>query len=449
MNHQHQTQEAFEIFSAAFQTGRLKSLQGMLNDLSPNHIAHLLESSPPKLRENLWTLIHEEHHGEIISHLNEDIQTDFLQGKNAQELAELTSNLDSDDIADILQHLPDAIIPQVLASMGKQNRQRIESIIHYDEDSAGGLMNLDTICIRPRLTLEVVHQYLRQLGDMPASTDSLFVINRRNQFVGLLPVSAILTSDPDKTVEELMDTDIKSIEASMSASETARLFERYDWISAPVVSTDGMLLGRITIDDIVDVIRDDADHSLLSMAGLDEYQDTFSPVIKTSLDRAIWLGLNLLTAFFAASTIKLFEDTIEKVVALAVLLPIVAGMGGVAGSQSLTVIIRGMALGQVVPQNRRWLMQREALAGLLNGLIWGIAAAAITALWFNDLNMALIIALAIIINLLVAALSGTYLPILFKRLNIDPALASSMALTTITDVVGFASFLGLATLFYG
>lgn len=443
-----QTQEQLQALNAALESGGIKPFGHMLNGLPVGQLAHLLESSPPKLRQALWQIIDPDNHGEILPYLSEEVEAQFLQGKNVDEVVELTKDLADDDIADILQQLPETIIEQVLAAMDNQNRERIENIIHYDEDSAGGLMNTDAVCIRPRLTLDVVQRFLRLRGHIPKATDNLFVINRSDEFLGVLPLSKLLTSDPEMTVRELMITKIETIPAHMPDHEVALLFERYDWISAPVVSENGKLLGRITIDDVVDVIRDDAEHSLLSMAGLDEDHDTFSPVMKTTLDRAIWLGINLLTAFIAASTIKIFEDTIDKVVALAVLMPIVAGMGGVAGSQSLTVMIRGIALGQVGPQNRFWLLRREFLSGVLNGMFWAVITAAATALWFNDIKIAWIIGLAMIINLATAAIAGTLLPLIFKRLNIDPALAGSMALTTITDVVGFISFLGLASYYY-
>jgi magnesium transporter len=443
-----QAQKHLLALSNALENNALNPLSEMLNGLPAGEIAHLLESSPPKWRETIWKLIDITYHGEVLSNLSEEVEAQFLQGKKPQELAEITKDLQSDDIADILQQLPERIISQVLSSMDQQNRLRIENIIQYSEDSAGGLMNTDTTCIRPRLTIDVVQRLLRSHGEIPKGTDNLFVINRKNEFIGVLPLSSILTCNPEVSVREMMETDTESIPASMPAHEVALLFQRYNWLSAPVVNKNNQLIGRITIDDVIDVIRDDAEHSLLSMAGLDNNHDTFSPALKTTQDRAVWLGINLLTAFIAATTINIFHNTIDQIVALAILMPIVAGMGGVAGSQTLTIIIRGIALGQIGPQNRSWLIRRELLSAILNGVLWAVITATIVLFWFQDIKISIIIGLAMIINLITAALAGTLLPLLFKQMNIDPALAGSVALTTITDVVGFVSFLGLATYWY-
>jgi magnesium transporter len=321
-------------------------------------------------------------------------------------------------------------------------------VMSYAEDTAGGLMNTDAITVRPNITLDVVLRYLRRHEILPEMTDNLIVVNRRDELIGLLPLAKLLVSDPAVTVREIMDTSADGIPVSMPDDQVAQLFERNDWVSAPVVDDTGKLLGRITIDDVVDVIREDADHSLMSMAGLDEDEDTFSPIMKSFPRRAVWLGINLITAFIASSVISLFEGTIDKVVALAVLMPIVASMGGVAGTQTLTIVIRGMALGHIGRNNSRWLVNKEFWVGAMNGLCWALVVAVAASLWFNDTTLGLIIAAAMIINLMTAALAGTLLPIFMKKINVDPALAGSVALTTITDVVGFMSFLGLATLFY-
>jgi len=274
------------------------------------------------------------------------------------------------------------------------------------------------------------------------------VVNRQNEFIGVLPISKLLVSDPQQTVREVMNTDSKVIHADQHETEVAKLFERHDLVSAPVVNADGLLLGRITIDDVVDVIRENADHSLMSMAGLDEEEDTFAPAMKTSRRRAVWLGINLITAFIASAVIGLFDKTIEQVVALAVLMPIVASMGGIAGSQVLTLVIRGQALGHLSGANFRWLFNRELIVAGVNGVLWALVIALITLVWFNDVIIASIIAAAIIINLFAAAISGAALPLILKARGIDPALAGSVILTTVTDVIGFLSFLGLATIFY-
>ncbi|MCS5559553.1 MAG: magnesium transporter, partial [Oceanospirillaceae bacterium] len=276
----------------------------------------------------------------------------------------------------------------------------------------------------------------------------LFVVTRKDRYIGLLPVTSMLVSDPHTLVTDIMDTEREAIPAHLDEMDVANLFERHDWVSAPVVNEEGRLLGRITIDDVVDVIREEADHSLMRMAGLDDDEDTFAPVLKTSKRRAVWLGINLLTALFASMMIGLFQDTIEKVVALAILMPIVASMGGIAGSQALTLVIRGQALGHVERSNIGYLINREIIVGTINGVLWALVVASIASWWFADITIGLIIAIAMVINLVVAAICGTSLPIILKAINIDPALAGGVILTTITDVVGFCAFLGLATLFY-
>ena len=432
----------------ALGSGTFQQVRRLLNGLRPAEIAHLLESSPPPSRRLLWQLIDPDSEGDVLQELSEDVQGQILRGMEATKVAEITGGMDTDDVADILQQLPDRVIQEVLAAMDAQDRARVEKILSYGEDTAGGLMDTDTITVRAALTLDVVMRYLRLHKELPDSTDSLIVVNRKDQFVGLLPLARLLTSSPNITVREIMLTDVEAIPASMPDSKVASLFERNDWISAPVVDDDGKVVGRITIDDVVDVIIEDADHSLMSMAGLDEDEDTFAPVTRTTPRRAVWLGVNLLTAILASLVIDMFQDTINKVVALAVLMPIVASMGGVAGSQTLTVVIRGMALGHIGRNNIQWLLNREAQVGFLNGLFWALVMALVAGFWFDDYTISLIIAAAIVINLLTAAIAGALLPIALRSMNIDPALAGSVALTTITDVTGFFAFLGLATYFY-
>ena len=333
--------------------------------------------------------------------------------------------------------------------MSIQDRQRVETVLTYKEDTAGGLMNTDTITVRPDMTLDVVLRYLRRHEELPKTTDSIFVVNREDTFLGILPLGKLLTSSPNITAREIMITKVEAIPADMPDSEVAHLFEKHDWVSAPVVNNDQKLLGRITIDDVVDVIMEDADHSLLSMAGLSDVEETFASVSRTTPRRAVWLGVNLMTAILASAVINIFEATIDKVVALAILMPIVASMGGVAGSQTLTVVIRGMALGQISRSNLGWLLSKEFAVGAINGMLWASVMGCVAALWFKDPLIAVIIAAAMMINLIAAALAGAALPVILKACKIDPALAGSVALTTITDVVGFLSFLGLATIFYG
>ena len=442
------SQSTLDKLTTALDSGTFVDVRRMLNGLPPADVAHLLESSPPKFRNIIWNMVEVEREGEVLGELPDELQAHFLSHMDATEVATITEGLEDDDIADILQQLPDRVTREVLNSMDHQDRARIEQVMHYPDDIAGGLMNTDTITIRARLTMDVVMRYLRRHEEIPEMTDNLIVVNRSDRYIGLLPLRTLLVSDPSATVREMMATDIDPIPVDMADDEVARLFERNDWVSAPVVDDRGRLLGRITIDDVVDVIREDADHSFMSMAGLDEEEDTFAPVARAAPRRAIWLGVNLVTAFIAASTINIFQGTIEKVVALAVLMPIVASMGGIAGTQTLTVLVRGIAIGQVGRNNQNWLLARELTIGLLNGMLWACVVAVAASMWFDDWDIGLIIAAAMVINLVTAAFTGAALPLFLTRINVDPALAGGVILTTVTDVVGFVSFLGLATLFY-
>lgn len=442
-------EEELQHLNDALENGVSSELRTMLNSLPPADSAHLLESSPPKLRSLLWRLIDRDQEGDVLQELSDDVRQFFLDRMNVAELKTIIEGQDVDDIADLLQQLPDAITRKVLDSMDSQDRHRVEAVLVYAEDTAGGLMNTDTITVRPSNTVDVVLRYLRRHDEIPEMTDNLLVVNRRDEYIGLLPLTLLLTTDPSATIREVMLTDQDPIPADMEDTQVAQLFERQDLVSAPVVDRKGKLLGRITIDDVVDVIREEAEHSMMSMAGLDDDEDTFAPPLRTARRRAVWLGINLITAFIAASVIGMFQETIDKVVALAVLMPIVAGMGGNAGSQALTLVIRGMALGQISHTNLRWLLSRELIAGLLNGILWAGLVAIIAWFWFGDPVISMVIACAMVINLSVAVIVGASLPVLLKSMNIDPALAGTIILTTISDVVGFMSFLGLATLFYG
>ena len=434
--------------SQAIDSGSLYQIRQMIKTLPTAGIAHLIESSPPKTRSVLWQLIDKDSEGEVIQYLNEDLQNDILRGLNAEQVAELTEGLETDDLADILQQLPQQVTSQVLQAMGQQDRHRVETVLSYDEDTAGGLMNTDTITVRRSHTVELVLRYLRRHESIPEMTDNILVVNRDDELLGILPLREVLVSDPNTLVREVMREDIEAIPVDMEATQIAQLFEQHDWVSAPVVDNNEKLLGRITIDDVVDVIRDSTEHSLMSMAGLDEEDDTFAPIIKTAKRRALWLGVNLMTAVLASIVIYLFQDTIEQVVYLAVLMPIVANMGGVAGTQTLTLVIRSLALGHISPSNSRWLLTRELGVAVLNGALWAFVISLIAFMWYRDLLLSYIIASAMLINLVTAALAGAYLPLFLKRIKIDPALAGSVALTTVTDSIGFFAFLGLAQIFY-
>lgn len=425
----------------------LNQVRHTLNNLSPPDIAHQLEIAPPKYRHILWELVDPDVSGEVLQDLSDEIQLEFLEKMDGAEVASITEGLNVDDIVDILQQLPDRVIPEVLKAMSAQDRLRVETILTYDEDTAGGLMDTEVITVRPDISVDVVLRYLRRFEEIPDTTDNLFVVSRSDIFMGNLSIGKLLTSSPATTVREVMNSEVQAIDVNLTDSEVAHRFQRYDLVSAPVIDEHGRLLGRITIDDVVDVIVEDADHSLLAMAGLSDTEDTFSSVARTAPRRAIWLGVNLITAILASLAISQFEATLDKLVTLAILMPIVASMGGVAGSQTLTVVIRGMALGQVEQSNLNWLMSKEFAVGVLNGILYAVIVGCLVSLWFNDWDMGIIIGLAMAINLMAAALAGTILPVLLRSLKIDPALAGSVILTTITDVVGFVSFLGLAAVF--
>ena len=432
----------------AIDRGSLSQVRQMMRTLPAAGIAHLVESSPPKTRSVLWQLIDKESEGEVIQYLNEDLQNEILSELDAKEVIELTEGLETDDLADILQQLPIKVAQEVLEAMDQQDRQRVEQILSYDEDTAGGLMNTDSITVRRNHTVELVLRYLRRHETLPEMTDNILVVSRDDEFLGILPLKEVLVSDPNTSVREVMRKDISAIPVDMEATKVAQLFEQHDWVSAPVIDSNGKLLGRITIDDVVDVIRDTAEHSLMSMAGLDEEDDTFAPVLKTAKRRAVWLGVNLLTAVFASLVIYIFQETIDEVVYLAILMPIVANMGGVAGTQTLTLVIRSMALGHISSSNSSWLLIRELGVATINGIIWASLISVIAFIWYQDIGISYIIAGATMINLIIAALAGAYLPIFLKKINVDPALAGSVALTTVTDSIGFLAFLGLAQWFY-
>lgn len=432
----------------SYGSGSLDEARFLLASLRPPEIANLLESTPPKMRRVLWELMDEAEENQVLQYLGEDVLGDFLESMNTDQLVAAADMLDTDDFADILQQLPTTISDQVLANMNLSDRSRVEAVLSYPEDSAGGLMNTDTITVRPRHALEIVLRYLRLRKELPEATDALIVVNSRDEYAGMLPLAKLLTSDPSVTVREVMDSEAEALPVNMSDTEVARIFSEHDLISAPVVDDKGKLLGRITIDDVVDVIIEDADEAILARAGLDLDEDTFAPILKSARSRFLWLGINLMTAFLASAVINVFEETIAKVVALAVLMPIVASMGGIAGTQTLTLVIRGIAVGQLGRANLRYLLNHEFLVAVLNGLLLASLVAGVAALAFEDLLLGGVIALAMVINLIVAAVAGSLLPSILTALRIDPALAGGVVLTTITDVTGFFAFLGLATWAY-
>jgi magnesium transporter len=364
-----------------------------------------------------------------------------------EQLIAATEGMELDDLADLLIDLPETITQRVLQSLDDQDEERLRQVLAYDEDSAGGLMNVDIVTVRPDVTLEVVCRYLRARGEIPDATDSIFVVNRNDEFVGSLYLSRLLTNDDETLVSSVMSTDILPIPAHTPSTEVVWEFEHRDLLSAPVVDENYRVVGRITIDDVVDVIREEAEHSLMSAAGLDEEDDMFAPVFKSAARRALWLGINLCTAFLAAAVVDIFQTTVDKIVLLAVLMPVVPSMGGVAGSQSLTIITRAIALGQIDRTNARRILRKELLVGLLNGIGWAVIVAVFTFLWFGNWRIGGVIGAAMVINLFVAAFAGFIIPLTLKRMQIDPALAGGVVLTTVTDVIGYMAFLGLGAAF--
>ncbi len=430
----------------ALEQGKLKRIARLFRELHPARIAGLLESLPAAERAAAWDMIDNERTGKVLRHLHDEVRRRLAREMELDDLVDAARALEPDDLVDLIQDLPEALGRQILAALNQRERERLESMLSYPEDSAGGLMNLDQIAVRASVKVGSLLRWLRLLEDLPPNTDKLFVVDRKNHYQAILRVRRVLTARPEVPVSELMESDFEPISADAPSLDVARRFEDQDLVSAPVVDANGQLLGRITIDDVVDVIREQAEHSMMGLAGLDEETDMFAPVLASSRRRAVWLGINLVTAFLAAWVIGLFEGTLQQVVALAVLMPIVASMGGIAGSQTLTLVIRGLATGQLERGNTRILLLKEAGIGLLNGILWALVVAALAILWFGNWMIGGIIAVAILLNLLCAAFAGVTIPLVMRRVGIDPALAGSVVLTTVTDVVGFFAFLGLATL---
>ena len=423
----------------------LNQIRRLLNDMSPSEIAHALESSPPKQRSILFSLLKTEEEGDVLFELGEEIQQDLVSSISNEELVEAVKELELDEIVDILQNLPEERTKKILSNMSKVDRQRIEMGLIFPENTAGGLLNTDVISVRPSNSIKEVINYLRDQKELPESTDKIFVVNKNNDYLGELPISKIITTDPKMIVREIMETDISAIDVNLEDKDVATIFERNDLISSAVVDKNGQLIGRITIDDVVDVIREDADQNLLGMAGVAE--DTFAPPGRAAKSRVFWLAMNLVTAFIATSTINLFQDVIDKIVYLAVLMPIVASMGGVAATQTLTIVLRGLTLEQINTSNIKWLFRRELAVSIINGIVLSFLVGVSTYLWFQDFTLAILIASALVINLVSSVVAGIVVPLILRKLKQDPAIGGSVVVTTITDVVGFFSFLGLATIY--
>jgi magnesium transporter len=440
------TARQLRLLSDALDSGRLGPVRRLVNTLSPAEIGNLLESLPPGERTVVWGLVDPEDDGEVLLHGGDEGREGLIAYMDPDEILAAVEDLDIDDLADLVEDLPDTVIDEVLKSMDRENRERLEQVLSYPEDSAGRLMNPDVVTVRADTTVDVVLRYLRLRGELPDHTDHIYVVSRRHQYQGRIALQALLTHEANTPINELMDDEQPAIDVDESSGAVARQFSDHDWISAPVVDDNNTLLGRITIDDVVDIIREQAEHQVLGAAGLDEDEDLFSPVKRATKRRLLWLTINLGTAFLAAAVVKQFQGTIAQIVALAVLMPIVAGMGGNAGTQVLALCVRGLALGQLGATNVRVLIWKEIRVALLNGVALGIILGGIVWAWFGEWPLALVIASALTINLLFAALAGVLVPVTLKRMGYDPALAGSVILTTVTDVMGFFSFLGLATL---
>jgi magnesium transporter len=439
--------EHLKKISSLLKESALNEVRTYIHSLYPAEIANVLEGLPIEERENVWSLIPPDIMGAILVDMHEGVAKRLIDITSKDYLIQAAGSLESDDLIDFLHVIPETLVAKILTRLGVEEGARLESALSYQDDTAGGLMKLEALTVREDISLNVAWRYLRRRGEIPTTTESLMVIDKDNIFQGILPLSIILTKPLQSLVSEWMDINMDPIPYNMHAEEVALLFEQRDLLSAPVVSENGRLLGTITVDDVVDVIRDQADHSLMSMAGLDEEQDMFAPVMDSAKRRSVWLGINLLTAFFASWIIGLFEATLDEIVALAVLMPIVASMGGIAGSQTLTLVIRGLALRQIGTSNALNLVIKELSVGVINGIAWAVIVAIVAGIWFQSAGIGFLLGCAMIVNLICAALAGACIPLILHKIGIDPALAGGVLLTTVTDVVGFMAFLGLATLF--
>jgi len=422
-------------------------LKILLDQSHPGKLADILEAMPPKNRTQLWDLMPESQEAETLALLNDEVRNSLIVEMPTEELVAAAEQMDTNDLVDVIEELPEDIRQSLEENLSDEIREHLETNLSFEEGTAGRLMSLNVITVRNDVTLAVVLRYLQLHEDLPEYTDGLMVIDRDGFYQGKLLLNKVLTHEGEALVKDVMNSGHEPISATTDEHEIAQFFEQYHFVSAPVVDEKNYLLGRITMDDVIYILRAESDHALMGREGLDEDVDLFAPVISSTKRRTVWLGLNLVTAFLASWVIGMYADTLEKIVALAVLMPIVASMGGIAGSQTLTLTIRGLALGQITSGNSIWLARKEILVGVINGILWALVVASITWLWFHDTHISLVIAAAIIINLVVAGASGIAIPLTLKRLDIDPALSGAVILTTVTDVVGFVSFLGLATYF--
>lgn len=436
-----------ERILALLNNGSMYEIRTLIHSLYPAETARIIESLNLEERGKIWAVIPPSVMGEILVKLHVEVAAGLIRITDRKDLIRATESLETSNRLDFLHTLPEPLLSQVLETINASERKRLESALAYHENSAGGIMSLDVLTVRADVSIDVVLRYLHKRGEIPASTDSLIVVDRRNVYQGLLPLTALVTKESHLKVAEVMDSKAPAISYQMPLADVALLFEQRDIISAPVLSSGGVLLGKITREEIIPVIRAEAGHSFMRMAGLDEEHDIFAPVMTSARRRAVWLGINLGTAFLASWVIGLFEATLDQIVALAVLMPIVASMGGIAGSQTLTLVIRALALKQLSSANANKLLLKELSVGAVNGILWAVVVAAIASVWFDNSSIGILLGCAMVINLICAALAGATIPLALNKIGIDPALAGGVLLTTVTDVVGFIAFLGLATLF--
>ena len=445
-SHEDKTALYLERLNEALDSGEQHQIRSLFQELTGPEIGDLLESLPQAKRHAVWELTDPELDGEILVEVGDEVRAGLIQGMSKDQLVNAVGDLDLDDLADIHDDLPETVVNEVMQSMDRADRERLERVLSYPEDSAGGLMDPNVMTIRRDVSLDVVLRYLRQRGDLEDHMfDQFYVVDRSGKYRGALKIHDLLTHDPSTMVSEVMVNERDPIDVNLTSRQVAMEFEHHDLLSAPVVTGEGILVGRITVDDVVDVIRDEVEHSILSVAGLDEEDDMFAPVIQSARRRWIWLGVNLITALLAAFVLYAFEPTLDQIVATAVLFPVVMSMGGIAGTQTLTLMIRGMATGQVSAANAAWMMRKELAVGLLNGLVFSLILAGIAYYWYSDIGLGMVMAAAILINLIAGAFAGAVIPPILKRMSIDPALAGGVVLTTVTDVIGILAFIGLAS----
>ena len=418
----------------------------LVHSLSPREAALLLESLPPARRGLAWELVDEEDEGEILVELNDEVRAQIMSGMESAALVDAAEGLALDDLADLVADLPEDITERIIRSLDRDDRQLLRSVLTFPPDSAGGLMAPETVSVHPEMTLEAVLASLRSHPELPEDIYCVYVVDRKRRYLGVLEVRDLLGGAPNAIAGDLMDAEPRAIHCDAPASDVILQFQSIDSSVAAVVDDGGRLIGQITADDVVDALSEQTDREILGSVGLDEDDDMFAPVAVSTSRRTLWLGLNLVTALVAAGVVAWFKPAVERVALLAVLLPVVASMGGIAGSQTLTLMVRGLSQGRVQNSNVRWLLYKEVAVGLLNGLGWAVVVAVVTFGVFSNLEVALIAGAAIAINLLAAAASGVLVPLVLRRIRIDPALAGGVVLTTITDVIGFAAFLGLASM---